>query len=691
MTRILLKYSVLYLLLELLLGIILLQTTNSFLLPTRTVPTRTVRVPNRIPDRIPQSSNVHITSPPTSQTTLHSSPPSLPSLNTTQITSNLSTFKSLSTPYFSTRPGQLAFLTVLLLTLLNSTVSVQFSYVGRDFWSSLNGKDPEEFGKMMVKFTGTLVAGVPVSVLYRFYKEKLSLEWRDWMTRRTLRLYYSNKNFYSLEMKGSIDNPDQRISEDVKSFTSFSLTVFITLLTSSIDLISFSTILFKISPELFASIFGYAAVGTGVSFWLGGKLVPLNFEGLRKEADFRYSIIRVRENAESIAFYEGETKESSENNRRLSSLVKNAADIIGVTRNLEFFTTSYRYLVQVLPVSVVAPLYFKGDIALGVVSQSSGAFNHILSDLSLIVNQFESLSAFSAGVERLEKFYKAIGDEDESNPLRIKKIERTPIERLRYLITGKDDVEEDDFMAYEKYSRVEDSITIKDVDDETLIYADKLTLSTPDGSRMLIRDLSFELEPFKNLLIVGSSGSGKSSFLRAIAGLWTRGDGVIGRPRKEEVLFLPQKPYCPLGDLRVQMVYGGKGEVGVDDEELLRILERVDLPNLAERVGGLDAVVDWSNVLSLGEQQRLAFSRILVNRPRLAILDEATSALDLETEEKLYRLIEGVDGLNCVSVGHRPSLAIYHDVKLRLKGDDGYEYNEITKKEKKNVAKQGAV
>ena len=175
MTRILLKYSVLYLLLELLLGIILLQTTNSFLLPTRTVPTRTVRVPNRIPDRIPQSSNVHITSPPTSQTTLHSSPPSLPSLNTTQITSNLSTFKSLSIPYFSTRPGQLAFLTVLLLTLLNSTVSVQFSYVGRDFWSSLNGKDPEEFGKMMVKFTGTLVAGVPVSVLYRFYKEKLRL------------------------------------------------------------------------------------------------------------------------------------------------------------------------------------------------------------------------------------------------------------------------------------------------------------------------------------------------------------------------------------------------------------------------------------------------------------------------------------------------------------------------------------
>ena len=171
------------------------------------------------------------------------------------------------------------------------------------------------------------------------------------------------------------------------------------------------------------------------------------------------------------------------------------------------------------------------------------------------------------------------------------------------MITGKDDVEEDDFMAYEKYSRVEDSITIKDVDDGTLIYADKLTLSTPDGSRTLIRDLSFELEPLKNLLIVGSSGSGKSSFLRAIAGLWTRGDGVIGRPRKEEVLFLPQKPYCPLGDLRVQMVYGGKGEVGVDDEELLRILERVDLPNLAERVGGLDAVVDWSNVLSLGEQQ----------------------------------------------------------------------------------------
>ena len=549
------------------------------------------------------------------------------------------------------------------------------------------------------------------------------------MTERVLSLYYSNRVYYSVERnkENDIDNPDQRIAEDVRSFTAFSLELFLTIVTSSIDLVSFSFILYSIQPQLFGAIISYALFGTVVTTSLGRSLVGLNFEKLVREADFRYSLVRIRENAESIAFYGGEDLEGKEVESRFSKVIENKKDIIGAQRNLEFFTTAYRYLIQVVPVAVVAPQYFAGKVELGVISQSAGAFNHILSDLSVIVNQFEQLSTFLAGIDRLSQFMEAIKEADPE------RLEDTPLMSFHNASNTSDEIFDDETIGK---GNVGDSSTISlyQVDpvainddslngsksgkidpkhnEKVLLQIDNLSLITPDRKRSLIEGLNLSLKWGEHLLIVGNSGAGKSSLLRAIAGLWTAGSGSILRPSDEDIYFLPQRPYCALGSLKDQLLYPsttegddendtenenddinwlGRGHIMENppsDEELLAIFDAIDLSELPLRSGdgdpirGLNAVLDWSNTLSLGEQQRLAFGRLLVNKPRLVILDEATSALDMEGEAKMYHLLKKLskvegEAINnedqmrsttYISVGHRPSLLNYHDTRLRLEG-----------------------
>eukprot|EP00752_Nemacystus_decipiens_P001729 g1672.t1 len=641
-------------------------------------------------------------------------------------------FVEMSTPFFKEdKAGRWLLATVVALTLLNSGVSVAFSYIGRDFWTALSNKDPAQFNVMLQRFLLALTAGVPVTVFYRYERSKLALAWREWMTKRVMEIYYAGQTYYALEASKEIDNPDQRIAEDVRAFTQVSLEFLITVLTSCIDLASFSTILYSIYPQLFIAIIGYASVGTFVTTKLGGKLVGLNFEQLQTEADFRYSLIRVRENAESIAFYGGVQQELNEIQRRFGRALDNFDKVIRAQRNLEFFTTAYRYLIQVLPGFVVAPLFFQGKIELGVVSQSYGAFNHILGDLSLIVNQFESLSAFSAGIDRLGEFLErmngmAIADASGdthgllSAPLNAQLPASAPsksagVPPAQPLPTH---------AAKEGHSPLEDNLLGDDPgaqEDEQApvggegegvlttetrrgarLAVEDVSVVTPTGGRVLISGLSFSLGESERMLIVGESGAGKSSLLRAMAGLWTTGSGKIVRPTKEEMFFLPQRPYCTLGPLRDQITYpssqavlgvgedgdvaGGGGEHGLgapeavgskskskgEDEELLSLLKKVDLGSLASMMGngdayaGLNAVRDWSDLLSLGEQQRLAFARLLYNKPTLAILDESTSALDLKNEERMFGLLDTLPDLSIVSVGHRPSLIPFHDTKLIL-------------------------
>ncbi|MBE9108771.1 ABC transporter ATP-binding protein/permease [Nodosilinea sp. LEGE 07298] len=535
--------------------------------------------------------------------------------------------------------------------------------------SALSAKDEARFWETVLVFIGVLVAYAPLLAGYDYLQKRLGLEWRRWLTGRFVGDYFRDRAFYDIQQfQPDIDNPDQRIAEDVKNFTQQSLALLLVVVSSVLQVIAFSSVLWGISKSLVGFLVLYAVVGTLVTVLVFGQpLVRLNFEQLKREANFRFSLVRIRENAEAIAFYRGEAQEANQVNNRFMAAFENFKRLIIWELNLNVLTNAYEFIPFVLPAIVVAPAVFAGDLEVGKVSEAQGAFVRVFFSLNVVVARFSELTSFGAGIDRLYGFAEALnhGEIESTKLVDSKNKDAAKAETAKTEsesegtapeLTGLEDTEPE--------TADQPKIAIATADSLAL---DNFTLQTPNYQRTLVENLSIAVPDQSGLLIVGPSGCGKSSLLRAIAGLWQSGSGTIHRPDLDNILFLPQKPYMVLGSLRDQLLYPHTRQ-DVDDTALQAALEKVNLADLADRFGGFDAVKEWGAVLSLGEQQRLTFARILLNQPKFAILDEATSALDLANEAQLYEHLRHT-GTTFVSVGHRESLHDYHQTTLEL-GED---------------------
>ena len=534
--------------------------------------------------------------------------------------------------------GMFALLIVLLLA--QTAFNVLFNRESGEFTSALAAGDSDRFWTSIRLYTVILVAAVPIYALYYYVRDMLGLRWRRWLTDSFLKRYFDQRAYYRLN-NSVIDNPDQRIADDINSFTQRSLYFSMIVLGSVIDLIAFSAVLWTISRSLVAFLILYAVFNTlftGAVF--GKRLIGLNFLQLQREADFRFNLVRVREHAEPIAFYDGEAREMSALKQVFATLYSNYRRVLGWQFNLNLLQYSHSFLTVVLPTVIIANDVLSGELEVGRAIQAAGAFSTILSALTVIVQNFEGLSRFSAGVDRLHAFSEAL-DDVAHHTARPCHASESPGEAPA---------------PTHVHTAPGDRLTLEHI-----------TVFTPNCEQMLVEDLSLEVAPGQGLMIIGPSGAGKSSLLRVIAGLWKTGSGTVTRPDGTQMLFLPQQPYLPLGTLRCQLTYP-KTDSTLADTELLQWLDRVNLPTLAARFGGLDAELDWFKVLSVGEQQRLAFARALIAKPRYLLLDESTSALDAGNEERLYSQLAELL-ITPISVSHHQAISKHHQRILELHGD----------------------
>lgn len=528
--------------------------------------------------------------------------------------------------------GAIALLLLLgVLLFANTQLKVFLNGIQGDLISALSARDSGRFWQgILVAFTGIIIFGF-LNSGYGYIRETIGIYWRKWLTHHFLNQYFQNRAFYELSnFDKQIDNPDQRISEDVANFCQQSVQFLVNCLESIFVVIAFSVILWSISPNLVFVLIIYSILAYTITIaFYGKKLTQLNIEQLKKEANFRFSLVRIRENSESIAFYNGIFQESNKVKVIFNQVFRNFQKLILWSEvYLNIFKYQFGYLPWIIPALILGNQVLSGTIEVGKVTEAGGAFGQVAFSVNLIMYQFEKFTKFAAAINRLYVFHKYLQQPRKSNP--------------------------DD-------SNINSNIKI--IKDNRLGFAN-LTVQTPNYEKTLFQNLSLELQPGQSLLVMGDSGCGKSSLLRALAGLWNSGTGTIVRPELAEMLFLPQRPYMILGTLREQLIYP-HSHANVSDEELDQVMEKVNLSDLAVRFGGLDTEQDWSEILSLGEQQRLAFARLLVTKPKYAILDEATSALDVNNEEKLYNLLMEID-TTFISIGHRPTLKKFHQIVINL-------------------------
>jgi putative ATP-binding cassette transporter len=528
---------------------------------------------------------------------------------------------------------------VIALNLITVWLNVRFNYWNNDFYNALQQYDWPEFWRQFAIFGALALAFIVVGVYSSYLRGILHIRWRRWLTERFLRNWLEDQAYYRMQLnQATTDNPDQRISDDLNRFASISLTLSLGLLSSFVTLVSFLSILWTLSGALTIPLGGgasidipgymvfaaliYAVAGTMLTRWIGYPLIRLNFDQQRYEADFRFSMVRLRENAENVAFYGGEAREFDTFQTRFVRVVANWWGIIKRRKKLTWFTYGYDQVAIVFPFLVAAPRYFDKVIQLGGLMQIASAFRQVQESLSFIISSYTEIAEYQSVVQRLAGF------REKMNEIAAEQQRPQAIEIVR---------------------------------DGTGVAVDALDLKLPDG-RSLRPDITLAATPGKSLLITGASGAGKSTLLRAIAGLWPFGRGRI-RVGDGRCLFLPQRPYLPLGTLADALVYP-RSAAELPRDNLAEALRTVGLPELVDR---LEEEANWAQRLSIGEQQRLAFARVLLARPEIVFLDEATSALDEAAEVSLYRLLrEAPWKPTIVSVGHHGTLRRFHDAVVDL-------------------------
>jgi vitamin B12/bleomycin/antimicrobial peptide transport system ATP-binding/permease protein len=560
------------------------------------------------------------------------------------IRSTLATVWRIAAPYFRSEDklaGRLLLAAVISIELSLVLINVLLNQWNNRFYNALQEKNWQGFVTEIGIFSVLATFYIGLSVYQLYLNQWLQIRWRRWMTSHYLGEWLHNANHYRMQLRGdAADNPDQRITDDVKLFVEQTLNIGVGLLSSIVTLASFVVILWGLSATAPLHILGaefeipgylvwgaliYAVFGTALTQWIGSPLVNLDFQQQRFEADFRFNLVRVRENSEQIALLQGESAERQRLSDRFGRVVGNWYMIMRRTKRLTAFTSSYAQAAVIFPYILVAPAYFANKIQLGGMMQTASAFSSVQTALSFFVSTYRTLAEWRAVVARLDGFETAI------NSAAVEAISSSSIGVLP--------------------SAVSDNI-----------HLENLLVNLPNGTPLVSAD-SFSILSNERTLVIGPSGAGKSTLFRAIAGIWPFGSGSIAIPARASLMMLPQRPYFPVGSLIAAIVY--PAEVGsFSYDRVSETLIAVGLPQLASR---LDEEAHWNRMLSLGEQQRLGLARALLHEPQYLFLDEATASLDEASEAALYKLLEKkLPRTTIISIGHRSTLEAFHQRKIVL-------------------------
>jgi putative ATP-binding cassette transporter len=504
------------------------------------------------------------------------------------------------------------FVSLIVLLIAFNALNIVNSYVGRDFMSALADRNSDAFVRQAFFYVLVFAGSTLVAVLLRYCEERLGLLWRDFMTTEFVGLYVSPPTYYRMNdeliRQSGVEHPDQRIADDVKTFTTITLSFIIMVMNGVFTIVAFSGVLWMISPWLFGAALLYAAIGSYITIKVGGRLVDLNYKQLDKEAAFRSGLIHVRERAESIALLHHEGGIRPRLLRQFKDLVDNNRVIIGVNRNLGLFTTGYNYLIQIIPILLVAPLFMQGRVEFGVVTQSAMAFATLVAAFSLIVTQFQSLSSFAAVIQRLINLWYVI--------------ELAQTETM----SGLDVREEDDEVVFQD-----------------------LTLFSPSDKRVLVKDLSLTIPHGMRVLVSGEDAA-RDALFKATAGINDAGTGLVKRPPLDRILFLPERPYLPPGTLRqcLSTIHQAKKN---SDGEILDALDALGIGDVVSRAGGLDVEHNWDTMLSAHEQRFVSFARIMLASPRFAVMANPSRDLDTLTRTRIFKLLKD-RGTTLITMGH---------------------------------------